>query len=88
MLTLINLSNVNQVASVLGLSDDPRVRRALQEDETDIARILHRVSLSDIDREAVMALEGDEAQSFLNVVQDVFRSSIYQSTCVLTVFRS
>ncbi len=59
-----------KVASVLGLSEDPRVRRALQADETDIAEILHRVSLSDADREAVIALEGDEAQSFLNVVQD------------------
>lgn len=47
------------------------MRRALQADETDIAGILNRVSLSDVDREAVIALEGDEAQSFLNVVQDV-----------------
>ncbi|KAK0202609.1 hypothetical protein DFS33DRAFT_914625 [Desarmillaria ectypa] len=61
-----------QIASVLGLSDDPRVREALQADEKDIADLLHHVSRSDSDREEVLALLDDDAQNFLNVVQDVF----------------
>ncbi|KAK0238894.1 hypothetical protein EDD85DRAFT_524112 [Armillaria nabsnona] len=60
-----------QIASVLGVSDDPRVREALQADEEVIADLLHRVSQSDSDREEVLALLDDDAQNFLNVVQDV-----------------
>ncbi|KAK0217921.1 kinase-like domain-containing protein [Armillaria fumosa] len=60
-----------QIASVLGLSDDPRVREALQADEEVIADLLHHVSQSDSDREEVLALLDDDAQNFLNVVQDV-----------------
>ncbi|KAF9047076.1 hypothetical protein BDZ89DRAFT_941829 [Hymenopellis radicata] len=76
-----------KVASVLGLSDDPRVRRALQADETDIAEILNHVSLSDADREAVIALEGDEAQSFLNVVQDANRGFLFRDPAETTQAR-
>ncbi|KAK0188947.1 hypothetical protein F5146DRAFT_1140510 [Armillaria mellea] len=60
-----------EIASVLGLSDDPRVREALQADEEVIAGLLHHVSQSDSDLEEVLALLDDDAQNFLNVVQDV-----------------
>ncbi|KAG7444960.1 uncharacterized protein BT62DRAFT_201422 [Guyanagaster necrorhizus] len=65
-----------QIASVLGLSDDPRIREALQADEEDIAALLHCVSQSDSDREEVLGLLDDNAQNFLNVVQDRSFSSV------------
>ncbi len=65
------MTHLSQIASVLGVSDDPRVREALQADEEVIADLLHRVSQSDSDREEVLALLDDDAQNFLNVVQDV-----------------
>ncbi|THU90607.1 kinase-like protein, partial [Dendrothele bispora CBS 962.96] len=60
-----------KVASDLNISEDPAIRKALQEDENEIAEILHLVSLSEVSRHAVLALEGDDAQKFLNAVQDV-----------------
>jgi hypothetical protein len=71
-----------QIVEALDLSDDPRVRKALREDESDLADILHTISQADDDRRAVLNLEGDEAQQFLDVVQDVsfYRSSI--SVCL------
>jgi hypothetical protein len=47
------------------------IRKALQEDENEIAEILHLVSLSESSRSAVLTLEGDDAQKFLDAVQDV-----------------
>ncbi|KAK7438607.1 hypothetical protein VKT23_017941 [Stygiomarasmius scandens] len=60
-----------KAASELNISEDPMIRKALQEDENEIAEILHLVSLSEVSRRAVLALEGDDAQKFLDVVQDV-----------------
>jgi hypothetical protein len=53
------------------MSEDPRIREALKKDEYEIAGMLHAVSESDASRRAVLALEGDDAQKFFDVVQDV-----------------
>ncbi|KAF5367997.1 hypothetical protein D9758_004485 [Tetrapyrgos nigripes] len=63
--------NLLQVVSALNMSEDPRVREALEKDEYEIAGMLHAVSESEASRRAILALEGDEAQKFLDVVQDV-----------------
>ncbi|KAK7438585.1 hypothetical protein VKT23_017920 [Stygiomarasmius scandens] len=64
-------ANLLQVASALDIPEDHRVREALQKDEHEIAEVLHSISQSDVSRQAVLALEGDDAQKFLDVVQDV-----------------
>ncbi|THU85549.1 hypothetical protein K435DRAFT_386447 [Dendrothele bispora CBS 962.96] len=64
-------ANLLQVALALDISEDHRVREALQKDEYHIASVLHNLSQSDVSKRAVLALEGDDAQNFLDVVQDV-----------------
>ncbi|KAJ7231335.1 kinase-like domain-containing protein [Mycena rebaudengoi] len=58
-----------QVASHYGISSDPRLRDALHEDETRIATYLVSILDSQAANEAVLALEGDAAQHFLDVIQ-------------------
>jgi hypothetical protein len=60
-----------QAASDLGISSDPRLREALDEDETRIATHLMSILDSQAAKEAVLALEGDAAQHFLDVIQHV-----------------
>ena len=45
-----------QIAAALGLSDDPRLRQALQDDEENIAATLDRVSRSGAHWQAALAL--------------------------------
>ncbi|KAJ7224829.1 kinase-like domain-containing protein [Mycena rebaudengoi] len=58
-----------QAASHLGISSDPKLRKALQEDETRIAAHLMSILDSQTAKEAVLVLEGDSAQHFLDVIQ-------------------
>jgi hypothetical protein len=62
---------VFQIASNLGIYDNPRLRDALREDEQQIAAIILTIMNSGSERAAVLRLEGDFAQSFLDVVQNV-----------------
>jgi hypothetical protein len=62
---------VFQIASNLGIYDDPWLRDALQEDEQQIAVIILMILNSGSERVAVLRLEGDFAQNFLDVVQNV-----------------
>ncbi|KAF5345020.1 hypothetical protein D9758_010424 [Tetrapyrgos nigripes] len=62
-------ANLLQVASALDISEEVNIREALQRDENEIAGVLHVIS--ETSRRAVLALEGDDAQKFLDVVQDV-----------------
>ncbi|KAF7335456.1 Kinase-like protein [Mycena venus] len=59
-----------QVATELGIYDDPRLRNALREDEERIAESIVAVLNSDSERAAVLKLEGNSAQNFLDVVQN------------------
>ncbi|KAK7438583.1 hypothetical protein VKT23_017918 [Stygiomarasmius scandens] len=53
------------------MPEDHRIQEALQKDEDEIAGILHSISQSDVSRQAVLALKGDDVQKFLDVVQDI-----------------
>jgi hypothetical protein len=79
-------ANLLQVASALEISEDGRIREALQMDETEIAGVLHVISQSDISRRAVLALEGDDAQKFLDVVQDVGHALPFTAFTMLMMF--
>ncbi|KAG7091225.1 hypothetical protein E1B28_010276 [Marasmius oreades] len=64
-------ANLLQVASALDISEDARIREALQKDEHEIAGLLDAISHSEVSKAAVLRLEGEDAQKFLDVVQDV-----------------
>ncbi|KAJ7730854.1 kinase-like domain-containing protein [Mycena maculata] len=59
-----------EISSQLGLADDPNLRSALRIDEEAIAQHLALILDSKSQKDAVLRLEGDSAQSFLDIVQD------------------
>ncbi|KAJ7717076.1 kinase-like domain-containing protein [Mycena maculata] len=60
-----------QLSSDLGLANDPDLRSALHADEEAISQHLALILDSKSQEEAVLCLDGDSAQSFLDVVQDI-----------------
>ncbi|KAJ7273254.1 kinase-like domain-containing protein [Mycena rebaudengoi] len=60
---------IAQAASQLGISGNPKLRKALHEDETRIATHLMSILDSQPAKESVLVLEGDSAQHFLDVIQ-------------------
>jgi hypothetical protein len=64
-------SNSTQISTQLNLTNDPKFRAALRADEEGIATILVSIFNSEPDEETVLRLEGDLAQYFLDVVQEV-----------------
>ncbi|KAJ7353599.1 kinase-like domain-containing protein [Mycena albidolilacea] len=61
---------VLELATKLELMDDPKFRVALRTDEGRIATLLVSIFNSTSDEEAMLRLEGDSAQYFLDVVQE------------------
>ncbi|KAJ7886899.1 kinase-like domain-containing protein, partial [Mycena leptocephala] len=59
-----------QAATALKIFDNPRLRDALREDEERIAKTILAILSSESERAAVLKLEGDSAQNFLDVVQN------------------
>lgn len=59
------------LASDLSMSDDPDLRQAVQRDEQQIMEYLRDILLSDSDRKAVLDLEGEDAQWFMDLIQEV-----------------
>ncbi|KAF7362319.1 Kinase-like protein [Mycena venus] len=59
-----------ELSSKHGFSNDPRLRTALRIDEERIASLLVSVFDSKSAEDAVLRLEGDSAECFLDVVQD------------------
>jgi hypothetical protein len=57
--------------SDLGVTDNPKLRDALREDEGRITAHIISVLESTSSQEAVLKLAGDPAQYFLDVVQNV-----------------
>ncbi|KAF8183769.1 hypothetical protein K438DRAFT_1543816, partial [Mycena galopus ATCC 62051] len=55
----------------LDLTNDPNLRGAMRADEERIAGLLVSIFSSKSDEETVLRLEGDSAQHFLDVVQEV-----------------
>ncbi|KAJ6542587.1 kinase-like domain-containing protein, partial [Mycena capillaripes] len=58
-----------ELVSDIGLANDPKVRAALHTDGERIAKLLVWIFNSKFAEEAVLRLEGDSAQAFLDVVQ-------------------
>lgn len=59
------------MASDIGLSDDPSLRDVLQKDEEHIFNALNWILQSEVDQRAVLCLQGDDAHSFMNLIQMV-----------------
>ncbi|KAF7336171.1 Kinase-like protein [Mycena venus] len=59
-----------QMATTLGIYDNPGLRDALRKDEEQIAETIAAILNSGSELAAVLKLEGDCAQNFLNVVQN------------------
>ncbi|KAJ7233323.1 kinase-like domain-containing protein [Mycena rebaudengoi] len=58
------------MSSDLGVADDPKLREALHQDEERVAKRLAAILDSKYQKEAVLLLDGDSAQNFLDVVQN------------------
>ncbi|KAJ7180706.1 hypothetical protein C8R46DRAFT_1070338 [Mycena filopes] len=67
------------ISSVLGISNDRRLRDALQKDEADIARLFKLVVSSDIHKKAVLRLKGGSAQNCVDLIQDVLDKGSFQA---------
>ncbi|KAJ7938157.1 kinase-like domain-containing protein, partial [Mycena leptocephala] len=63
--------NFTQLSVDLGLANDPKLRGAVRADDETIATLLVSIFNSKSAEEAVLCLEGDSAQYFLDVVQDM-----------------
>ncbi|KAJ7697232.1 kinase-like domain-containing protein [Mycena rosella] len=68
-----------QISSDLGVADDPQLKSALAEDKAAVADTLLDVLYSPGDEQAVLALEGDAAQSLLDIVQDTLDNALLQT---------
>jgi len=58
-----------QMSSELGVTEDPEMKTALNHDQTAVTDTLRSVLYSEALEQAVLALEDDAAQSFLDIVQ-------------------
>jgi hypothetical protein len=65
------------VSSALGCHDDQDIRQALVKDEAIIADLLRDTVNSVDEKRKVLALQGDQAENFLNLIQNV---RMYQTT--------
>ncbi|KAF8205640.1 kinase-like domain-containing protein [Mycena galopus ATCC 62051] len=65
-----NRKSVLELSNELDLMNDPGLRTAMRADEERIAAFLVSILSSETDEDAVMRLEGDSAQHFLDVVQE------------------
>ncbi|KAJ7141696.1 kinase-like domain-containing protein [Mycena crocata] len=68
--------NFTKVSADLGVADHPRLQTALDQDQAAIADTLLDVLYSPPDERAVLALEGDAAQSLLDIVQHTLDSAL------------
>jgi hypothetical protein len=67
-----NFANPAQISSVLGVSNDRRLRDALQKDDADIARLFKLVVRTDANKKAVLRLKGTSAQQCVDLIQNVW----------------
>ncbi|KAJ7270278.1 kinase-like domain-containing protein [Mycena rebaudengoi] len=65
-----------QLATDLGISGDPRLRDALREDETRLATSIVAILNSKSEQAAILKLEGNSAQHFLDVLQDTLNKGL------------
>jgi hypothetical protein len=62
---------IEQLSSQIQVSEHPAIRECLQEDESTIAALLEGLLSSDMEMSPILALRGDDAHSFLNLLQFV-----------------
>jgi hypothetical protein len=60
-----------QLAAELSLTDEPNLRHALRADEAELVALVISILNSKDAEKAILSLEGDAAQCFIDVVQDV-----------------
>ncbi|KAK7025281.1 hypothetical protein R3P38DRAFT_2953753 [Favolaschia claudopus] len=60
-----------KVSTALGVSNDRRLRAALQKDDADLARLLKLVLSTDVLKKTVLRLKSDSAQRCVDLIQDV-----------------
>ncbi|KAJ7833478.1 kinase-like domain-containing protein [Mycena leptocephala] len=60
-----------KISSVLGVSNDRRLRDALQKDDADIARLFKLVVRTDANKKAVLRLKGTSAQQCVDLIQNI-----------------
>ena len=65
-----------KISSELNLQDDAGLRQALRRDEAEIADLLKYLLSSDAGKATVSSLKGDEAQSFMDLLQFVWQISL------------
>ncbi|KAJ7115954.1 kinase-like domain-containing protein [Mycena epipterygia] len=68
-----------KISSVLGISNDRRLRDALHKDDIDIARLFKLVASSEQYKKAVLRLKGGSAQNCVDLIQDVLDKGSTQS---------
>ncbi|KAJ7247562.1 kinase-like domain-containing protein, partial [Mycena rebaudengoi] len=68
-----------QIASELGVVEHSEMEWALQEDEKAVARVLLDVLYSPFRQREVLRLEGEDAQSVLDVIQDILNRALLQT---------
>ncbi|KAF7326880.1 Kinase-like protein [Mycena venus] len=66
-----------KLATELGIYGDVKLRKALREDEERMAQALVTIVNSESDREAVLRLDGDAAQHFLDAVQNTLDQGFF-----------
>ncbi|KAJ6591584.1 kinase-like domain-containing protein [Mycena vulgaris] len=60
-----------KISSVLGISNDRRLRDALHKDDVDVARLFKLVVNSEVHKKAILRLKGGSAQNCVDLIQDV-----------------
>jgi hypothetical protein len=60
-----------KISSAFGVSNDRRLRDALQKDDADIARLFKHVVSTDAHKKDVLRLKGGSAQHCVDLIQDV-----------------
>ncbi|KAJ7495403.1 hypothetical protein FB451DRAFT_366011 [Mycena latifolia] len=74
-----------QISEDLGVAEHPKLKAALAADQAAVADTLLDVLYSPGDEQAVLALEGDAAQSLLDIVQDVRRLDLLMLGAVMVL---
>ncbi|KAF7374462.1 Kinase-like protein [Mycena sanguinolenta] len=72
-----HLKTLLELSAELGLANDSKLRLALRRDEERIATLLMSIFTSKSLEEAVLRLEGDSAQCFLDVVQNTLDKGFF-----------
>ncbi|KAF8216543.1 kinase-like domain-containing protein [Mycena galopus ATCC 62051] len=68
-----------KISSTLGVSNDRRLRDALQKDDADIAKLFKLVASTDAHKKDILRLKGESAQHCVDLIQDVLDKGSFQA---------